>query len=596
MKTATRALILASLFGTGCGSAGEEAPGTPGAGTADPTGVAPGVSVPGNPPGAPGVAPTGTPGNPAVPGDTGAAVPGVPPAVPPGPGPDGPATCVAGIPATSQVPRLLNREYDNAIRDLFGLTGIGASQQPPSATLNEDFEGAMDPIVWNAYETTAAAVAKEVVASAKAKFISCDPATTQTCYADSIRTFGRKAFRRPMTDEEVSRFVGLTTLEPAGTPDEIVEALVYAFLVSPSFLMVPEVGAVQEGTAYKLTSYEVATRLSLMLWGTIPDEALNTAADADKLQAPADILVEANRMLQVRDKVAPQVAQAHRAYLVMDDGSHWWKVSHDSSVFPEYSDATSKPALQGELDNFFQEVVYSGGTFKDLYLSNVGFVNKHTAALYDLNPADFGDELVKVDLPNRPGFLTRAGFLSTFSNAEQTSPILRGAFITVNLIGANPGAPDPEAAKTPIPEGNFTTRREQITALTEPESCKTCHGVFVNPPGFALENFDAVGKWQDTDSLSGPIDPSGDVVFGDGSVVRVNNATDLMTAIANDANARHIYAERLVAYATGRLPNSNDACIVDTVDSKLSGDGYTFLSLLADLTQADSFRLRTVGQ
>ena len=460
MKTATTLMVLTSLLAAAAGCSGDAGPGSSMSGTdgTDPNSMLPGA---------------GPAGTDAVPGVSGtAAGPGVtPPAGPDGPvadpGPvatDGPADPAATdgpvappapgdcstIPATSQVPRLLNREYDNILRDLLGVTAL-ADGNPPSSLLNADYDGPMDAIIWNAYQNAAATIASEVISGPnKSNFISCDPAAVATCYEDTIRAFGRKAFRRPMEDEDVARFMALTTIEPAGTPDEISEALLYAFLVSPSFIMVPEMSAEPEGDAIKLSSYEIATRLGLTLWGSVPDDELNAAADADQLQDPAMILQQAERMLQEPDKAGQQVAMAHRAFLVMDDNSHWFKISHDSTLFPNYSDSL-RPTMQAELDDFFKDIAFNGGSFQDLFLSTTGFVNQDTAALYGLDPANFGPDLEKVDLPNRPGFLTRVGFLSSFSSDTVTSPILRGAFITVNMLGVNPGVPNPDNLKKPIP-------------------------------------------------------------------------------------------------------------------------------------------------
>jgi hypothetical protein len=503
------------------------------------------------------------------------------------------ASCT-GVPATSQVPRILNHQYDNIVKDLLGVTTLGGGELP-SSRLNTDFGGPIDTFTWNAYKDVGAAIASEVIAGPnKANFISCDPAADAACWENTIKTFGRKAFRRPLEDAEVQSFMSLTTIEPAGTADEIAEAILYTFLISPSFIMVPEMSATAEGPGFALSSHEVATRLALTLWGSVGDDELNAAADADGLQTKEEILDQAKRMLGNRDKVAPQVVEAHRHYLVMDDLSHWYKISHDSAEFPNYSDDL-RGAYRAEMDAFFEEMAYNGGSFGDLFTSTVGFVNQDTAALYGLNPADYGAEMTKVDLPDRPGFLTRVGFLSSFASPSVTSPILRGAFITVNVLGVDPGAPDPAFAQTPIPMGDYSTRREQMDALTEPAECSGCHQGIVNPPGYVLENFNAVGEWQDVDPLGGAIDPAATVQFGgDKGSMDIANAAQMMQEIATVENAQNIYAERLVAYATGRLPNDDDACIVGVAASKLAGGGYTILDLFADLTQADSFRLRTV--
>jgi hypothetical protein len=504
---------------------------------------------------------------------------------------DGDVSCQPGIPATSQVPRMKNRVYAAAVKEMLGV-------DVPAESLLDDSDGPMDPYMWTAYQQTADGIASEVIGGAnKAKFIACDPGADPSCYDTTIRAFGRKAFRRPMTDEEVGRFMGLTQIMPAGSADDVAEALLYAFLVSPSFIMMPELGAEMEGSAFKLSSHEVATRLAVTLWGSLPDDELNAAADANMLTETAQIVAQAQRMVQDRVKTGPQIAAAHGSWLGMDtDGGHWWKPDHDPAKYAGW-DPASKESMKQELDMFFEEVAYSGGGFKDLFTSTAGFVNAQTAPLYGLPAASYGADLQPETLTGRPGFLTRAGFLSSFSNYDATSPILRGAFITVNLIGVDPGAPDPEAAKTPIPPGTYVSRREQIDALTSPPTCAKCHGQFVNPPGYLLEGFDAVGNVQTVDPLGGPIDTNASVTLVDGMpAIPMSSPVELMEAIGTNPKSQAIYAKRIVSFATGRLPNPQDACLADAINGNLTAvDGYSILNLFADLTQADSFRLRSVG-
>ena len=165
-----------------------------------------------------------------------------------------------------------NWQYDTTLRDLLGVTsvGTGADAKPPSALLYADFEGPMVPDAWRLYQDTAAAIAKAVMANPtqKAKFISCDPAAAG-CMASTIKAFGRKAFRWPLTDAEITRFMALGTGMPTGAPAEVAEATLLAFLVSPSFLLLPETSADPASPGqFALNGYEVATRLSYMLWGS----------------------------------------------------------------------------------------------------------------------------------------------------------------------------------------------------------------------------------------------------------------------------------------------------------------------------------------
>lgn len=510
-----------------------------------------------------------------------------------------PSICVTGVPVTTQIPRLLNRQYENVVRDLLGVTALDGA--PVSAALVGDFTGPMTAPAWQVYKQVAEKIAAQVMAGAnRSKFIGCDPATAG-CLKTTIETFGRKAFRRALTADEVASFEKLSKTTPAGTPEQVAEATLNAFLVSPSFLLVPEINTEVEGSAIKLSQQEVATRLSFLLWGSVPDDALNAAADAGQLQTKEQILTQAQRMIAVREKTGQLVAAFHSDWAQMNNGSgHWWKINHDPAKFPTYQPA-AKTSYQQEIDAFFQEVAFSGGSFQDLLLSNVAFVNKDNAAIYGLDPAQYGAELTKVTLDSaqapRPGFLTRAGFLSSYSNYAATSPILRGAFIAVSLLNVNPGAPVPGAAEATV-EGMFSTQRAYVEALTEKmQPCQGCHQV-INPAGYVLESYDAIGKWQTTDLRGGPIDATvttATVNFGDGVSKPISSPVQLMQEIAKMPKAQELYAKAWVSYAYGRNANANDQCVVDQLKTKLNGTGYSILNLLADLTQADSFRLRVRG-
>jgi hypothetical protein len=607
MKTATRALILASLFGgAGCsGNAGGDAP-LPG-GTTDPSSTVTGVTPTGTDvtPTGPGVTPTGpgvTPTGPAVTptagptGGTGPTDTTEPPLPPPG-------ECMPGVPTTSQIPRLTNAQYNSAIVDLFGV-------ESPSGSWSLDFDldsnGEITASKWGQYKGAADKIAKAVMATATGTELTTAAASKATLEA-SITTLGRKVIRRPLTAAEVTAFSSLADVEPAGTPAQVAEEVIYAMLVSPSFLMRTELDAPEEAvagsdqTAFKLSSHEVASRLSFLIWDSVPDQVLSDAADADQLQTKEQIAAQATRMLgaEFQQKVAPVVAAAHRLYANINDSestSRWGKTPHEKSVFPEYAEGQLAASME-EISRFFGEVA-STGKFEDLFLSNVAYVNEVTAPIYGLTGIT-GTELqrVELDATERPGFLTRAGFLNSFAHPDKTSPILRGAFI-LRMMGAQTGSPSDEALTTPVPPGEYPTERALITALTSvAPDCVACHQALINPPGFVLENFNAVGAVQTKDARGGDIDTKVDTVAFPAGAKPINNAQELMTEIAAGRETKNIYAGKLVSYGTGRDANAYDQCTTNVILAKLESGQYTNLaSLLADITQADSFRLRTAAQ
>lgn len=610
-------MILASLVGTACSGdtgGGQMMPGP----TVDPVNP---IDSNGNPIGPnPAVNPTtgmtagpgGTPGGQMPPGATGpgpdstapgATGPGDTPPVPDVPDVPSTGACQNGVPVTSQIPRLTNLQYDAAVRDIFGVTAAGGSW---SADFQADSNGELPSTQWAQYKTTAEQIAAAVMETSIGSELTTaagDAAALRT----SISNLGRKMFRRPLTEAEIDSFATLADVEPAGTPEEIAEAVVYTMLISPSFLMRTELDAPQVAVpggsqmAYQLSDYEVASRLSFLIWNSVPDAELERAADAGELQTKEQVQAQATRMLgeEFREKITPVIIAAHRFYANIDESSsqsRWGKTPHDTALFPEYQEAQTAPLLE-EMDRFFAEVGYDG-QFEDLFLSNVAYVNQATAPIYGVQ-GNFGSELQRVELDpmERPGFLTRGAFLSSFAHERNTSPILRGVYI-LGLMGASTPSAPAGATETALPEGNYKTNREAVTALTSVQAdCIGCHENVINPPGFVLENFSAIGTIQTTDpEYGGPIDTKVERVAFPSGAKPINNAYEMMSELATLRNAKEIYARKWVSYATGRESNDFDLCTANLIADKMDAGGYNLASVLADITQADSFRLRVAAE
>jgi hypothetical protein len=506
----------------------------------------------------------------------------------------GTCVCMPGIPATTQVPRITRVQYDTVVKELLGVTTLtSASNQPPSSLLAEDSTGPLTDISWNGYLSAAEKIATEVIASTtnKSKFITCADATNATCLTDTIKAFGRKLFRRPLTDAEVTSFMRFNNLTPKGTSNEVAESVLFAMLASPSFITLPELGETPEGTAFKLTSHEVATRLSFLLWNSVGDDVLNAEAEAGRLTTGAQIKAQAVRML-ASPKAAGVATGFHRLYANIALGTPW--TNNTTHTLPGFTTA-SYTAAMAEMDAFFQDVVVSGGTFADLFTSPVGFVTNATASIYGVTSSATTPTKTMLNATQRPGFLTRVGFLSTHAHEASSSPILRGAFITQRVLALPVGDPDPSFTGMSPPPGNYKTNREAVEALTNVAVCNTCHTTKVNPPGFVLERYNAIGAWQDTDALTGPINSTADVIFTTVPEVKktITSPAELMAEIAKTPNAQRAYAQKFLSFATGRVPNSNDTCIVDKLTTNMATPTYSIAAMIADYTDADSFRLRS---
>lgn len=586
MYSWTKPIAVAATLAAGCAQTLDDPAADQGAGAATGAGSIPGLT-----------AGSGAGASPGTGANGGATASGATPGVGSAQGGVGsPSSCTPGIPGTSQLPRLTRAQYDNTVRDLLGLDA------QPSSLLAPDSPGSVDQRAWSGYKAAAESLAPQVLTNtaARAQVIPCTPSGDgSVCARQFIESFGRRAFRRPLTSAELARFEMLyanrAELTARGTFDEAAELIVRVFLMSPSFLTRAEIAEQPEGAAYVLNGYEIASRLSYMLWGSMPDEPLFAAAAAGTLSTPQGILAEAQRLL-MDPKARSKVRAFHEHYAHMGEGTRWAAIQRDPKLYPSFS-AAMVPLLSEETTRFFEHVVFDlKGTFRDLLTSRVGFVNKALAPLYGLDAAQHGAELVAVNLDpaTRSGVFTRAGFLTANSLYNRPSAILRGAFIQKEVLCTPIGAPPPGAESTPQPVDGLATNRERTDAQTSGGDCRGCHLGLINPTGFAFEMYDAMGALQTSEKDTGaPIDARATIPLGP-TTVSVSNAVELMDALANSPEARACYAKKWVQYAYERTLAAEDACTVTNLASKLTQEGYTVQDLIVDLTQSQSFRYRTL--
>jgi hypothetical protein len=510
----------------------------------------------------------------------------------------------SGVAVTSQVPRLTNAQYDRTIADLLGVQTLTASNGvQPSTILATDQSGGLTSLAWSAYQTVADMISQQVMAdpTLMKNFMNCTPSAT--CLQNTIVSFGRKAFRRPLSTDEITRFNAIVTngasMSASSSMQDIATTVLYMFLISPSFLTRAETNTTMDPSGnIQLSSWEVAQRLSYMLWGSIPDDTLNTAADNAALTTPAQILAQAQRML-TDDKARLKMADFHRYYILMGPNTRWDNINKDTSLFPDF-DPSMVPTLEEEEEKFFDGVsMVHKGTFQDLILSPLAYVNSATAPMYGLDPSGFTTDFQEttLDVTQRPGFMTRVGFLNAYAFYNRSSPIHRGAFIMKQVLGMPIGSPPPGASQTALPDAtaDLDTNRKQVDAQTSGAACVGCHHSYINPAGFAMESFNAVGTWQTTEQSTGaPIDSTSDVVI-DNQTVHVTGPVDLMNKLAASTMAQHRYAEFLTNYLYEREDDPSDCGTVNALAAKIAPGGYTIQNLVTDLTQTIQFRTRAVG-
>jgi mono/diheme cytochrome c family protein len=428
--------------------------------------------------------------------------------------------------------------------------------------------------------------------ASRKKIFICQPqskADETACARKIVSNLARRAFRRPVTDEDVNP---LMAFYKAGYGDRGfdrgVREAVSAILASPYFLYRVESG---DATASPrtLSDLELASRLSFFLWSTLPDDELLDLANQSRLSKP-DVLAK-----QVRRMIADP-----RAKTLVDDFAFEWlnvakldEIAPDSRLFPQASGLLDPRALfKEELRLFIDSVLHSDHSVVDLLTADYTFLNERLAEHYGIETVK-GSHFRRVTLDNsaRYGLLGKAAILNLTANPNRTSPVLRGAWILDRLLGTPPPPPPPNVPNLQEnrPGQKTLTVRERLEQHRSKPSCMGCHGV-MDPLGFALENFDTVGQFRKIDSQAQtPIDPSG--VLPDGTPIK--GPDDLRRAlVAQSDQFVQAFTENLMTYALGRSLDYHDMPTVRKIVRGAKADNYRFESIVLGVISSDSFRKR----
>ncbi|MBK8239042.1 MAG: DUF1592 domain-containing protein [Deltaproteobacteria bacterium] len=502
------------------------------------------------------------------------------------------AGCETPSVQTSPVRRLTRWEYDNTVHDLLGdTTAPGKNFIPESLQLGFTNGAASTPMsasVVEDYEAAALALATTAVADLPT-LLGCDPVADgeDACAASFIEGFGRRALRRPLLADELTAYQGFYGAQKAEFGfDKAVEMVVAAMLQAPSFLYRVEIGMPdpEQGGARRLDGYETATRLSYLLWGTTPDDALLDAAAAGQLDAAADVRAMAEQMID----------DERGARAVQDFHLQWARVTAVPTLHK--NDAAFTPAVADgmltEMALFVDDVVRArNGTLGDLLTTPATFVDAELASFYGL-PVPAGDGFVRVELDPRrgSGLLSQGAMMSALAHEAQPSPVYRGKFVLEQLL-CSPPPPPPCNVDTQLPAPDPTkTQREQLEELTANQPCSGCHRV-INPPGFAFDHYDAIGRWRDDDrGLS--IDPSGTIATGDAQGSFADH-TELAALLAESDTVRECMVRQWFHYAYGRGEGELDACSTDALADAFAASDGNVRTLLLELTQTPAFLYRT---
>jgi hypothetical protein len=490
--------------------------------------------------------------------------------------------------------RLTHAEYNNAVRDLLGDTtrpgdefvldtqvglfdNTADAQTVPSLLADQYMDAALD---------LAEAVDVKTL-------LGCDPAATGStgtaCARNFVTSFGRRAYRRPLTTEESA---GLNDLfDSARGSDDAetgIKGVIAAVLVSPNFLFRPEFGgaAGTYANSKRLTGFEEASRLASLVWASIPDDTLLEAANANQLTTPAQISAQARRML-ADPKAKPAVAAFFDQWLGLSMIDFATK---DTALYPTFNE-TLRASMIEEQRRFVSHVVWEDDArLETLLTAQYSIINAPLAAVYGVTagaPRDADTYAqVKLDPLQRAGVMTQAAMLAAFARPDESSPVKRGKWVRMRMLCQD--LPDPPANVPQLPAlASGVSNRERFAMHTSAAACAGCHQL-IDGLGFGLEHYDSIGAFRTMDQ-GVPVDASGQV----NSTLDIDGAysggPELANRLATSVQVRNCAPTQALRYAWGRRETPDDACSVAAVQQAFADSDGNLRELMVSLTQTDTF-------
>jgi len=506
--------------------------------------------------------------------------------------------------STPLLRRLTHSQYNNTVRDLLGDVSNPANQFPP-----EDFIGGfknqyqgqgIPPLLAEAYSLAAEKLAGNAFRGGDTRrLILCAPAAPDdaACRAKFVREFGRRAFRRPLTTEELARYSVLHAQEARASGDFLkgAQVVVEGILQSPHFLF-----RLERTPDPKLRPYALASRLSYFLWDSMPDEALFASAASGELDAPAGQERVARRMLD-----SPKARRAVDEFV-----SQWLRFDRvvnavkDRRQFPQFTIELAL-AMTEETRRFVSYLVWSDRNFTEFFTADYSFLNADLASLYNLPaPAQDFDRVAFAPDSTRAGILGQGTFLSLTSKPGETSPTARGLFVREQFLCQQ--VPDPPPGTNtnlpPISEARPLTNRERLAVHLGNESCATCHRL-IDPIGFGLEKFDPVGArreklkltfFPDRRNRDAPpksaeldLDTTGWIAGIEDS--QFTSPRELGRVLASSPQCQECLVKQLFRYATGREETAGDRPVVARIYQDFRDSQFHFKELMIALLKWTEF-------
>ena len=426
---------------------------------------------------------------------------------------------------------------------------------------------------------------------------SCQPATVseeRDCATVILSRLARRAYRRPVSANDVSTLLSFFDRgrENGGSFDRGIQLALERLLVDPDFLLRIErdPDSIEAERPYQLSDMEIASRLSFFLWGSLPDDLLLDVAERGHLTDPVQLEAQVRRMLD-----------DPRSRSLVDDFAVQWlhlrnleDVKGDPVPFPDFDD-NLVDAFYEETTRFLSSTLREDRSILDLLDADYTFVNERLARHYGIQGI-YGSRFRKVIVPNREqrgGLLGHGGLLAISSYPTRTSPVLRGKWLLDTIFGAP--APTPPADVPSLPErgegGNTTSVRDRLERHRQAPACAACHAT-IDPPGFALENFDGLGAWRNVDEFGNPIDATATMPNG----VEVQGMAGLRTLLLQQPEQfAATVTEKLLSYALGRALMYYDKPTVRTIVHDAATDDYRWSSLVLGIVKSPAFLTRNAS-
>ncbi len=438
-------------------------------------------------------------------------------------------------------------------------------------------------------------IADRAVSERLESVLPCDPAAIgeDACALELIESLGTRAYRRPLTDGQRDRLLAVYDFGKTEGFENGVRLVISAMLQSPAFLYRVEVGSALDGgdgTIVALDGYERASKLSYLLWSTMPDEELFELAAAGGLDTPDAVAAQARRMMD-DPRARGAIQRFIEQWLHLDIEG----VTKDPELYPQFDDAM-RESMAASMERFIDHVMWErNGNLEELLTADYAFVDERLASVYGIEGVT-GDELqrVSVDPLERRGLLTHPALLSKLSLPNQSSPVERGAFVRQQLFCQQlPPPPEDLVVVPPDPDPSLSTR-ERFIAHREDPACAGCHQL-MDPIGFGLEHYDAIGAFRLEEESGQPVDARGELVETD-TDGPFEGAIELSDRLAESEMVRRCVTQQWFRFTFGRTETADDQCMLDDVYAAFEASGWDIREALIALTRTDAFLYRNTGE